>query len=86
MARFGRGLLLGIVGIYGVMSYGASQIHRWTAEALRELLSTPPLPLSAGSADAISGSVDLLMPKKLMVAPADVVAGPTACSNSSGGR
>jgi transposase len=39
------------------------RIRRWTAEQLRELLATPPLPLAAGSADAISEHALLLLPQ-----------------------
>jgi hypothetical protein len=39
------------------------RIRRWTAEELREVLATPPLPLAAGSADAISEHALLLLPQ-----------------------
>lgn len=39
------------------------RIRRWTAEELQAILRTPPLPLSAGSADAISEHALLLMPQ-----------------------
>ena len=39
------------------------RIRRWTADALQAILRTPPLPLSAGSADAISEHALLLLPQ-----------------------
>jgi transposase len=39
------------------------RIHRWTAEELRQVLAAPALPLSAGSADAISEHALLLLPQ-----------------------
>jgi len=39
------------------------RIRRWTAEELREVLTAPPLPLAAGSADAISEHALLLLPQ-----------------------
>jgi transposase len=39
------------------------RIRRWTAEELQAILRTPPLPLSAGSADAISEHALLLLPQ-----------------------
>jgi hypothetical protein len=38
------------------------RIRRWTAEQLHDVLVTPPLPLAAGSADAISEHALLLLP------------------------
>jgi transposase len=38
------------------------RIRRWTAEQLQDVLVTPPLPLAAGSADAISEHALLLLP------------------------
>jgi hypothetical protein len=38
------------------------QIRRWTPEEVRQVLATPPLPLVAGSADAISEHAFLLLP------------------------
>ena len=39
------------------------RIRRWAAEKLQAILRTPPLPLSAGSADAISEHALLLLPQ-----------------------
>jgi hypothetical protein len=39
------------------------RIHRWTAEAIREVLAAPPLPLAAGSGEAISEHALLLLPQ-----------------------
>jgi hypothetical protein len=39
------------------------RIRRWTAEQVREVLGTPPLQLAAGSAEAISEHVLLLLPQ-----------------------
>jgi len=39
------------------------RIHRWTAEKVRQVLGTQPLPLAAGSADAISEHALLLLPQ-----------------------
>jgi hypothetical protein len=39
------------------------RIRRWTAEELQAMLRTPPLPLRAGSADAISEHALLLLPQ-----------------------
>lgn len=39
------------------------RIRRWTAEELQPILRTPPLPLSAGSAEAISEHALLLLPQ-----------------------
>ena len=39
------------------------RIRRWTAQALQAILRTTPLPLSAGSAEAISEHVLLLLPQ-----------------------
>ena len=39
------------------------RIRRWTAEQLQAILRTPPLPLSAGSADAISEHALVLLPQ-----------------------
>src|SRR6185369_14437233 len=39
------------------------RIRRWTADALRVAIATPPLPLAAGSADAISEHALLLLPQ-----------------------
>ena len=39
------------------------RIRRWAAEELQAILRTPPLPLSAGSADAISEHALLLLPQ-----------------------
>jgi transposase len=42
---------------------GKYRIRRWTAEQLQAILRTPPLPLSAGSAEAISEHALLLLPQ-----------------------
>lgn len=39
------------------------RIRRWTAEKVGEILTTPPLPLAAGSAEAISEHALLLLPQ-----------------------
>ena len=39
------------------------RIRRWTAEQLHDVLVSPPLPLAAGSADAISEHALLLLPQ-----------------------
>ena len=44
------------------------RIHRWTAEEVREVLATTPLPLAAGSADAISEHALLLLPQLRLAA------------------
>ena len=47
-----RGARLTVARLKALLS--KHRIRRWTAEALREAIATPPLPLAAGSADAIS--------------------------------
>ncbi|MGA9246035.1 MAG: hypothetical protein WBW03_29140, partial [Silvibacterium sp.] len=39
------------------------RIRRWTAEEVGEILTAPPLPLAAGSAEAISEHALLLLPQ-----------------------
>ena len=56
-----RGARLTVARLKALLS--KHRIRRWTAEALREAIATPPLPLAAGSADAISEHTLLLLPQ-----------------------
>jgi len=56
-----RGARLTVVRLKQLLS--KHRIHRWTAEEVREVLATTPLPLAAGSADAISEHALLLLPQ-----------------------
>ena len=56
-----RGARLTIARLKNLLS--KHRIHRWTAEAVREALAVPPLPLSAGSVEAVSEHALLLLPQ-----------------------
>ncbi len=56
-----RGARLSVARLRNLLS--KHRIHRWTAEAVREVLAAPPLPLAAGSVEAISEHALLLLPQ-----------------------
>jgi hypothetical protein len=56
-----RGARLTVTRLNNLLS--KYRIHRWKAEEVRQVLATPPLPLAAGSAEAISEHALLLLPQ-----------------------